>query len=114
MMVSGILLEVLGLASMIAGGALIATGKDRITVYKEDVSGPYEASPIDDDDMIAAGAGLVIGGGVAIVAGPPLAILGGRSVPIRRKDEATPATRASTERTSPRAPPVAQGSRAGR
>jgi hypothetical protein len=97
LMVGGILLTTAGVASLIAGSALIGTASDRFDVYCEDSTGRnYVCTQKDDTGRLAASVAMLIGGGVGLAVGIPMWVVGGKRVRVdepkdeKRPDDATP------------------------
>jgi hypothetical protein len=91
MMVGGILLTSGGIAGILIGAALASTAGNQIDVYCESPGGggPFVCERRADATQLGIGYGVLIGGAVALAAGIPLWVIGGKRVPA--KDEAAPA-----------------------
>ena len=96
-MIAGITMTVAGVLGLIVGAVVVASAKERIDVYCD---GPFLCARIDDNVRKGVGIGTMIVGGVAATVGIPLWIVGGRRVPVRKKDGAP-------NGTTPSAPPAA-------
>jgi len=92
MMVGGILLTSAGIVGILTGAAMASTAGNQIDVYCESPvggGGPFVCERRADATQLAAGYGVLIGGVVALGAGIPLWLIGGKRVPAN--DEAAPA-----------------------
>jgi hypothetical protein len=82
---------------------VVASAKERIDVYCD---GPFLCARIDDNVRKGIGIGTMVAGGVAATVGIPLWIIGGRRVPVRKKEGAPNGTAPSEP-----PPPPAAGAR---
>lgn len=100
---AGILMTLGGVAGLITGAVVTATAKDRIDVYCD---GPVLCAHLDDPTLKGVGIGLMIGSGIVATVGIPLWIIGGRKVPVRRKEVETKQQLAPGGSPAPGAPPL--------
>jgi hypothetical protein len=89
MMVGGILLTSGGILGVLIGAALASTAGNQIDVYCPGPGGPFVCERRADATQLGIGYGVLIGGVLALGAGIPLWVIGGKRVPA--KDEAAPA-----------------------
>lgn len=82
-MAVGITMTVAGVLGLIVGAVVVASSKERIDVYCD---GPTLCARIDDQARKGVGIGTMVVGGVSATVGIPLWIIGGRRVPVRKKD----------------------------
>jgi hypothetical protein len=80
----GIVMTAVGVLSLIAGSVVVATSRERIDIYCD---GPVLCARIDDPTIRNVGVAMMAINGLAIA--PPgiaLWIIGGRKVPVRKKN----------------------------
>jgi hypothetical protein len=91
MMITGLILSGLGAVSLFTGVAVYAAGSS-----SDDCSyNGYGSSCSSDSGAQAAGVGFMVGGLIGIGVGIPLAIVGGRKVPVDPQAQPAPAEQAS-------------------
>lgn len=82
MMVSGIVLTSAGVLGLLVGSAVVASAQNKVDVYCDGGFGTaYVCGQRDDDEQMAVGYGLMIGGAVAGAVGIPLWVIGAKKVP---------------------------------
>ncbi|WP_437283444.1 hypothetical protein WME90_23575 [Sorangium sp. So ce375] len=93
MMVTGIVLTSLGTVAVLGGGLVIASSCSGDGCgYDDSSSDPFSDNvDYEESDTEGAGVGLVIGGLVLAGVGIPLAIIGGRKVPVQPEKQAAAA-----------------------
>ncbi|WP_437519845.1 hypothetical protein WME79_25260 [Sorangium sp. So ce726] len=87
MMVTGIVLTSLGTVAVLGGGLVIAS----TTSCSGDSCGYDSSSVYEEEDTDGAGVGLVVSGLILAGVGIPLAIIGGRKVPVQPEKQAASA-----------------------
>jgi hypothetical protein len=87
MMVTGIVGVGLGATVAIAGSALAASAHDSTIIFCETSVGVSQCGRKDNGARMGAGVAMIVGGGIALVAGVPLWILGARRVPLDDKEK---------------------------
>ncbi|KYG02532.1 hypothetical protein BE20_50480, partial [Sorangium cellulosum] len=93
MMVTGIVLTSIGAVALLGGGLAIAASSATDPDYTGDPTDPFEEDFTYEEDASAADAGvaLIVGGVVFAGVGIPLAIVGGRKVPVQPEKKAASA-----------------------
>ncbi|WP_437901567.1 hypothetical protein [Sorangium sp. So ce124] len=93
MMVTGIVLTSLGTVALLGGGLVLASSSSCSgDSCGYDSSDPFADDEVyEEDDTEGAGVGLVVGGLVLAGVGIPLAIIGGRKVPVQPEKQAASA-----------------------
>ncbi|WP_437322566.1 hypothetical protein [Sorangium sp. So ce381] len=93
MMVTGIVLTSLGTVALLGGGLVLASSSSCAgDSCGYDSSDPFADDEVyEEDDTEGAGVGLVVGGLVLAGVGIPLAIIGGRKVPVQPEKQAASA-----------------------
>jgi hypothetical protein len=82
MMVSGIVLTSAGVLGVLIGSAVVASAQNAVDVYCDGgFSGAYVCDQRDDEEQMAVGYGVMIGGAVAAAVGIPLWVIGAKKVP---------------------------------
>ncbi|WP_437594847.1 hypothetical protein [Sorangium sp. So ce1000] len=92
MMVTGIVLTSIGTVALLGGGLVLASSCSGDGCGYDDTSGdPFSDDVSYEDDTTGAGVALVVSGLVLAGVGIPLAIIGGRKVPVQPEKQAAAA-----------------------